>query len=258
MYAKLCAVIAVLVLGATAFGANSYAVINQTFTTNFALGQNWTYAFDPETEKNVWVTQPMASVFYFDVICFLDAPSVLSTGVGIGSSLSGPGIGHLIADPTYMQYTRVSSAPSDANGVTDFVVRSGAGVNGWAWLPVVVPPFNDFGTTASNSKAGVDDPPGAAGVPHPADALLTFGLVDNKAVGATVLSGKTIARFVYAWDGVAMDMPTIHIQGDSATELNPYLLTSGGPKITLVPEPATMGLLGLGLVGLIARRRNKK
>jgi hypothetical protein len=44
------------------------------------------------------------------------------------------------------------------------------------------------------------------------------------------------------YDG-AMDV-TLHRDGNSV-------------KSVIVPEPATMGLLGLGLIGMVLRRRNK-
>lgn len=83
----------------------------------------------------------------------------------------------------------------------------------------------------------------------------------NDAFTNTMYEGQTLTLFTKLENTTAFkDMPTLNVAGDSTWELQQVVV--GSTRVvqavcTEVPEPATMGLLGLGLVGLIARKKRR-
>jgi hypothetical protein len=223
MKTTVCALLAVLVIGSAAMAAPGYIIENATF--------------DP---AYLHMGAPK-SVFYFDVVTAgFDVP-ILSPGVGVGANLGGDLTG-ITADNLLNQYIPEA----------DFYPALGVigPTENWAW--------DAFAFESSNS-AIIDDG---------GNEVVTFQLVQGNPTGVSVDNGMVIARIFYAWDGTGLADPSlveINVQGPNPGEANPFLLTvasdptgGGDPvELPLIPEPATMGLLSLGLVGLFARRRNK-
>jgi len=89
-------------------------------------------------------------------------------------------------------------------------------------------------------------------------------------LGTPAVQGSVVARFIWEYDGVTpipINSITVHLAMDDTSGNLPYLLGNPGPiycdvanqDATIpIPEPATTGLLGLGVVGLVARRRKRK
>jgi len=156
-------------------------------------------------------------------------------GIGIGCTLTGPGIGHLQGNAPAMRLT----GPQWAAEVDPET---------FAWAS-----FDEMST--ASSFGGVDD-------------LTTFGMFDFDLTPAPVSVGELVCRFIYAWDNIELDDDTlvrIHLSGDEG-EAQPYLFDENTDAVyatvrnndMAAPEPATLCLLAAGLAGLLVRARPKR
>lgn len=156
------------------------------------------------------------------------------TGIGIGCTLTGAGIGHLGPNAPAMRLT------------------------GPEWAGLVAPkPFAwaSFDTMSSAANAGgVDD-------------LTAFGMLDLDGTPGPVSAGELVCRFLYVWDNIYPDEGTISIvlSGDEGVAM-PYFLDQNGNPVSAtvgnnglsVPEPATLALVGFGLSSALVRRRGRR
>ena len=222
------AIMAVLSLSATAFAAPMYEVANvQLVADHPALGG--------------------ADVLMIDVV-LTDATGVVGdlTGFGGAATLSGAAAANFTANAAY---NRLQGSYWQAVVGMDGLTYQFAGLKGDAFP-------NNPGVVASNAAASTDG------------NTLTQAMVaeyGNPLEGVGAVVGNVLARFVFEYTGTPdLGQLTISIHEDGmSTEgvplgcaAKPYLLTNAGRiDLDLIPEPATMGLLGLGLLGLVSRRK---
>jgi len=222
------AIMAVLSLSATAFAAPMYEVANvQLVADHPALGG--------------------ADVLMFDVV-LVDADGVTAdlTGFGGAATLSGAAAADFTANANY---NRLKGSYWQAVVGMDGLTYQFAALKG-SDFP------NDPGVVASNAAASADG------------NTLTHAMVaeyGNPLEGVAPVVGNVLCRFIFEYTGTPdLGQLTIAIHEDGmSTEgvplgmaAKPYLLTNAGRiDLDLIPEPATMGLLGLGLLGLVIRRK---
>lgn len=201
---------------------------------------------------------------YFDIV--MANPGGLNYGgVGLAAQLSGTALSYLTPDASFMTL--------DAETWKAVVAAEGGAT--WAW-------YKKVGLTqyfGSNSTSNVF--PVGSDISDPG-SFWTFGIASSAAKVTTVTSGMVIARFVFDWDGVWQPTPGVDslyctlirdsgvdgslpdlFQEDGTTGnigfapwTNPSISNNG--ENLIVPEPTTLGLLGLGLAAIAARRRKNR
>jgi len=177
------------------------------------------------------------NVFYIDVAAgdLAELAGQQLSGIAMGCTLTGPGIGHFQGNAPAMRLT----GPQWAAEVDPET---------FAWAS-----FDEM-STATNF-GGVDD-------------LTSFGILDLDLTPGPVSAGEIVCRFLYAWDNIELDDDSyvrIHISGDEG-EAQPYFFDQNVDPVyasvanndMAVPEPATVGLLVMGLAAVTARARRRR
>lgn len=134
---------------------------------------------------------------------------------------------------------------------TNFLIVTGASFNSSTYLGV----FTDFISQPSNFFV-VGPAPESSSVSQAFDQVLKTG-IGSLAIDANALVGSIAnGQIVLTYDLFSVSPNDPNFNPDSDTISTGNILTANA-SVSVVPEPASILLFGVGLMGLVACRRNR-
>ena len=235
---RVIAILAVLSLSAAAFAGPAYTIENLQVS--------------PAASNPFGV-----DVFYFDIVLAstdgltlpgdagYNPPDHNISALGIGCTIGGSAASKLTADNSLNQ------------------------ISGTNWQMLISADGGNYMLFGFSPAGAFPSPGGVTSTSMASGMTTTQAMVEergNPLIGVPAVLGDVIARFYWKNTGglTAADFGnlTLTMHDDAlAPTGKPYFLTpTGGTTadqipLDLIPEPATMGLLGLGLLGLVIRRK---